>query len=155
VGHLVNANAYRLGYSRKWVSSWVENSKLYKKYLQEDFIIFRFIKLFVHFIRHSYLFLCIFFALLLPRSYIPPFLSIHVPISCFCPLRLRRSCDRRRFGSTGTGPRILQHLASTRRPPGASPPKVGDGTAAAMAFNHFAAGLHDALLRLSVTPVTH
>jgi len=46
MGHLVNANAFRLGYSKKWTSSWIEESKLYKQYLQEDFIIFRFIKLF-------------------------------------------------------------------------------------------------------------
>jgi len=47
VGHIVNANAFRLGLSKKWVASWINNdAKLYKKYLHEDLIIFRFIKLF-------------------------------------------------------------------------------------------------------------
>jgi len=46
MGHLVNANAFRLGYSKPWVSSWVEKTALYKQYLQQDFLIFRFINLF-------------------------------------------------------------------------------------------------------------
>jgi len=41
-----NAISFRLGYSHKWVNSWVEENLLYKQYLQEDFIIVRFIKLF-------------------------------------------------------------------------------------------------------------
>jgi len=51
MGHLVNANAFRLGFSKKWINSWVSNKTLYKKFLQEDFIIFQFIKLF--FTRYS------------------------------------------------------------------------------------------------------
>lgn len=46
MGQLVNATAFRLGYSKKWITSWTTTSKLYKQYLQEDFLIFRFIKLF-------------------------------------------------------------------------------------------------------------
>lgn len=44
MGHIINATGFRLGNSRKWVSSWTIEDKLYKQYLQEDFIIFRFIK---------------------------------------------------------------------------------------------------------------
>lgn len=46
MGHILNANAFRLGFSKKWVSSWIEDSSIYLKYLHEDFVIFRFIKLF-------------------------------------------------------------------------------------------------------------
>jgi len=46
MGHLVNANFFRLGRKKKWISSYVEQSSLYKQYLQEDLIIFRFINLF-------------------------------------------------------------------------------------------------------------
>lgn len=52
MGHLVNATAFRLGYSRNWISSWVSKGKTYKKFLHEDLLIFRFVKLF--FTQYSY-----------------------------------------------------------------------------------------------------
>jgi hypothetical protein len=46
MGHLGNAIGFRLGSSRKWVAHSVQTLKLYRHYLQEDLLIFRFIKLF-------------------------------------------------------------------------------------------------------------
>lgn len=51
MGHLANATAFRLGKVKKWAASWINEQPLYKKLLIEDFIIFRFIKLF--FIQYS------------------------------------------------------------------------------------------------------
>lgn len=46
MGHLVHAKFFRLGFTQKWISAYVEKTFLYRKYLQEDLIIFRFINLF-------------------------------------------------------------------------------------------------------------
>jgi len=42
---IVNANFFRLGYNKRWPSSWYKKSS-YKDYLHRDFIIYKFIKIF-------------------------------------------------------------------------------------------------------------
>lgn len=39
MAHKVNALVFRLGTNRKWISSWIEQSALYLKYLYNDFLI--------------------------------------------------------------------------------------------------------------------
>lgn len=44
---IVNATIFRLGYSKKWASAWMNSSSsFYRKFLHEDYVIYRFVTIF-------------------------------------------------------------------------------------------------------------